>query len=187
MSENREPGDGPPEDEAPRGADRWKEETKGIERILDVVFTLDAPRTAGWIGDEALVSEQTTREHLDMFADLGVVSATTVGGVTKYQPDAAWLRFKEVASYVERFSKDELMDHVESRKERIRTARERYGVESPDELRAEAADADTPVEDVQEYRRAAAEWEAVEHDLDVCREALERYDEYDRDRVTAYG
>lgn len=169
----------------PRGTDRWKEETKGIERVIDVAFTLDTAQTAGWIGEQAHVSEQATREHLELFADLGVITATTVSGVTKYRPDPTWLRFKEVSTLVERHSRDELMDHAEAIKERIQEAEERYSVDSPDELRSKAAAADTPIEDIQEYRKVASEWEELKHELNVMEEALKRYKEYDRGRVEA--
>lgn len=85
----------------PQGIDRWKEQTKGIERVIDVVLTVEQPQTAGWIAEEAHVSEQSAREHLDMFADLGIITATTARGVTRYQPDAAYFRYIEVSSLIE--------------------------------------------------------------------------------------
>lgn len=169
----------------PRGTDRWKQETKGIERVIDVALALEEPRTAGWIAEEALVSEQTAREHLDLLADLGVVLATTARGVTRYRPDAAWLRFREVTAMVEELDREELLDRVRDHKERIAEVEERYGVEDPDELRAKAADDETSVEAVREYRKVASEWETLGHELDLLREALDRYEEYDRDLVTA--
>ncbi len=169
----------------PRGVERWKQETKSIERVIDVALTLAEPRTAGWIAEEAHVSEQTAREHLDLLADLGVVTATTARGVTKYQPDAAWLRFQEVSAMVEEHSREELLDHVEDHQRRIQDAKERYGVDSPDALRAKAAEGDATVEEVREYRQAASEWATLEHELDTLREALDRYDEFDRASATA--
>lgn len=169
----------------PRGTERWKQETKGIERVIDVALALTEPRTAGWVADEALVSEQTAREHLDLLTELGVVAATTARGVTKYRPDATWLRFQEVAALVEKHSRDELLDRVESYKERIAETEDSYGVEGPDALRSRAAADGTGVEEVREYRQAAAEWETLRHELDLLEEALERYDEYDRAATTA--
>jgi len=174
-----------PQEAPPRGTEKWKAETKGIERVIDVLFTLQEPQTAGWIGEEALVSEQTTREHLKLFADLGVVTATTVSGVTKYQPDPTWTRFKEVSSLVEQYSRDELTDRVERYRTRIEYMRDRYDVETADGLRAKTAEEGTPIEYIQKYRKAASEWAEAEQELDVLKEALKRYEEYDRGRVPA--
>lgn len=176
--------DGPTDDTRkegpPRGTDRWKKETKAIERVIDVVLTLDTPQTAGWIGEEAMVSEQTAREHLELLADLSVVAATTARGVTNYQADAAYLRFKDVSGLVERYSRDEMMEHVETLKSRIEDTREQFDVSSPDELRSKAASEETPIEEIQTCRKAASEWEGLRHQLDIFKEALQRYDEYDR-------
>ena len=186
MSEGSGPGDAESRTtDGPTGIERWKQESKGIERVIDVVLTLGEPQTAGWIAGEAHVSEQTAREHLQMFADLGVVSATTVSGVTKYQPDPAWLRYQELAQLTERYDRDELLDQVEQLKERIEAAESQFDVDSPDDLRAKAAADDTTVDEVKEYRTAASEWESALHDLEIRQQALERYDEFTRPAVTA--
>lgn len=184
--------DGPPSEDAgstmgdaPSGVDKWKQETKGIERVIDVVLTVEEPRTAGWVAGEAHVSEQTAREHLQLVADLGVITASTVSGVTKYHPDPSWLRFQELAQLTERYDRDELLDQVEQLKGRIESAESQFGVDSPDELRAKAADADTTVDEVKEFRTAASEWESAIHDLQIRQQALERYDEFHRPAVTA--
>lgn len=167
----------------PRGTDRWKKETKAIERIIDVALTLDAPRTAGWISEEAMVSEQTAREHLELLADLGVVAGTAARGVRKYQPDAAYLRFREVSGLVERYSRDEMIEHVETVRSRIEDTRERFDVSSPGELRSKTTSEETPIEEIRTYRKAASEWESLRHRLDVLEDALRQYDEYDRSKA----
>jgi predicted ArsR family transcriptional regulator len=172
------------DDDLPPGAEQWIEQTKGIERVIDIVLTVEQPQTAGWIAEEAHVSEQSAREHLDLIADLGIVTATKARGVTKYQPDAGYLRYKQVSSLIERYDRETLLEQVEELKQTDSDTRERYEVEEPDELRALAAADDTSIEDVREYKRAASEWETVLHDLDLHREALERYDEFDRDATT---
>jgi len=169
----------------PRGAGRWEEETKAIERVIDVALTIDEPSTAGTIADEAIVSEQTAREHLDLLARLSIVTATTARGVTKYQPDTAYIRFKEVSAIVEKYSQDELLDVTETLQTTIESIQERFDVTSPDELRALAAEEGTGAEQVTEIRTAASEWDSVRYKLDLFKDALERYDEFDRAPVTA--
>ncbi|MFB6081201.1 MAG: ArsR family transcriptional regulator [Halanaeroarchaeum sp.] len=173
------------DDDSPRGKEAWKEQSKAIERVISVALTLDRPRTADWVADEAAVSPQTARGHLGSLSELGIVAETTARGVTKYQIDAAYTRFREVSQYIERYEKDELIDVVKQTKERITTAKDRYGVDAPDELRAKTTHEDTPTEDIEEYKKAASEWETFEYRLDVLEEAIERYDEFSRTEVTA--
>jgi len=167
-------------EDPPAGGGAWKEQTKAVERVIDVTLSLEEPRTAGWISDEALASEQTVREHLEMLADLGVVAATTARGVTKYQPDAAYLRFKQVSQFAEQYSQQELVDKAEAWKHSIAETKEQYGVDGPDELLAKAAEEETPVDEMTKYRKAASEWETLQHELSLIQEAIERYAEFDR-------
>jgi len=164
----------------PTGAEAWKEQTKAVERVIDVTLSLEEPRTAGWIGDEALVSEQTVREHLDMLADLGVVAATKARGVTKYQPDAAYLRFKQVSQFAEEYTQEELLEKAEAWKRMIDETKEKYDVEKPAELLALAASEETSADEMVEFRKAASEWETLQHELSLLEDAVERYDEFDR-------
>lgn len=173
------------ERDEPPGIEAWKAQTKAIERVIEVALALDRPRTAEWIADEAAVAEQTARDHLGSLSDLGVVTETTARGATKYQLDLAYERFKAVSGYVEEFDKDDLMESVADVQAEIEETRDRYDVDSPDELRAKAATTGTPPKAVREYKRAASEWESLERRLDVMREALERYDEFSPHEATA--
>lgn len=177
--------DGTDDDDPPRGTEAWKSQTKAIERVIDVAMTLEQPRTAGWLSDEAAVAEQTAREHLELLKDLGMLTATTAHGVTRYQPDSAYVRFRTISGCVERHSKDELLDAVETLREQTTALESEYGVETPDELRTLAASDDTSIEDIKEYRQVAAEWENLCHQLSIFQEAVDRYDEFDRGAVTA--
>lgn len=164
------------EDGDRRGAEAWKEHTKGIERVIQVVLTLDEPKTAGWVSEEALVSERPTREHLEMLADLGVVASLKTHGVTKYSPDHAFLRFRDISQLVERHDRDTLMEEVEGHKAKIESIKEDHDVETPDELRARVVDDDVAAEEVSYYKQLASEWETLQHELSLYKEALERYD-----------
>ncbi|MFD1688678.1 ArsR family transcriptional regulator [Halolamina salifodinae] len=172
-------------DGPPPGEEAWKAQTKGVERVIDVATVLDQPRTAEWIADEAAVAEQTARDHLGMLSELGVVTQTTARGVTKYQRDPAFIRFREISIYVERYERDDLMDVVAEKKKRIKSTKEEYEIETPDELRSKAVEDATSSEEVVEYKKAAAEFETLQHELGVIKEALERYDEFTREGVTA--
>ncbi|MFW5905613.1 MAG: DUF7342 family protein [archaeon] len=173
------------QDGPPPGTAEWKDQTKTVERIIGVVLTLDRPQTAGWISDQAAVAEQTARDYLGSLTDLGVVAKTEARGVSKYQLDRAYKRFKEVSEYVEKFERDELMDLVADIQGQIEETKDTYGVDTPDELRRQATADGTSPEDVREYKKAASEWETLEHRLDVIEEALERYDEFRRQEAVA--
>lgn len=172
-------------DGPPPGDETWKSQTSSVERVIEIALTLDKARTAGWVSEESAVAEQTARKHLDTLSQLGVVAETTVRGVTKYQLDTAYQRFREVSAYVEKFEKDELMDVVADTQDRIEQTKEQYGVEGPDELRSKATEAGTTAETVREYKKAASEWESLRHNLDVMQEALDRYDEFNRPEAVA--
>lgn len=169
-----------------RGVERWKAESKAIERVIEVVLSLGEPQTASWVADEAHVSEQTTREHLGLLVDLGIVTSTSARSVTKYQPDAAYLRYRAVSAAIERDSREDLLDRVEQLKSRVEEITEEYSVETPDELRAKATDDDVQSDEVKTYRIAASEWESVRRELDVAEEALERYEEFTRDELGSH-
>lgn len=173
-------------DGPPPGADAWKAETKAIERVISIALTLDRPQTADWIADEAAVSPQTARDHLSSLSELtGIIAETTVSGVTKYQIDSAYERFREVSEIVERYEKDEIMDLVSETKSQIEEVEERFGVADPDGLREKATESEASASDVEEYKKVASEWETLEYRLDLVEEALERYDEFCRPEVRA--
>lgn len=173
------------EEGPPPGKEAWTDQTKGVERVIDVAIVLEQPRTAEWIAEEAAVAEQTARDHLGMLSDLGVVTQTTARGVTKYRRDPAFIRFREISTYVERYTKDDLMDVVADRQAKIEATKEEYGIETADELRAKATTDGTTSTQVAEYKKAASEFETLQHELGVIEEALERYDEFTREGVPA--
>lgn len=173
------------QDGPPPSVDEWKAETKAIERVIEVTMTLDRPRTADWVADEAAVASQTARDHLGTLSELGIVAQTTARGVTKYRLDTAYLRFKELSTYVERHDEDQLMDVTAEVQDKIAAVKDRFQVDDPGELRTKATEEGTSADTVREYKQAAAEWESLEHRLDVLNEALERYDEFSRPEAVA--
>jgi predicted ArsR family transcriptional regulator len=165
--------------EVPPEVEDWVEDTKGVERIVSVAITTSKPRTAEWIADQALVSEQTARDHLETFAELGVVASFTSSGVTRYHADEAFIHYREVSRCVEQYSKDKLSDEVEEIKIAIDDLKETHGVDSPDDLRAKAAAQDTDTETVKEYKKSAAEWDSLRDRLAVLEDAIRRFEKFD--------
>jgi predicted ArsR family transcriptional regulator len=57
------------------GERAWKENKTTVERVWSVVFAVSGPRSAEDMADEATVSVETARNHLD---SLGLVELTAV-------------------------------------------------------------------------------------------------------------
>ena len=165
-------------DETKKGSDAWKQGTKAIERVISVALTINQSKTAKAIAEEAGVAEQTARDHLSLLQELSIVGSTTARGVTKYYPDAGYLRFRAIARMTEEYSRDELLDLSQEMKERDKSVKEQYDVETPDDLRFRAVSDEVDSEEMTELRQAASEWETVRHDLSLVKQAYEHYEEH---------
>ncbi len=167
--------------EPPDGAkhrDVWEDETAGVDRVISVALTLEQPRTADWIADEAEVSPTTARDHLSRLVDLRVLSAVEQRGAKTYFPDAAYQRFRDVSQLVEEHTRDELEQITITAQQDIEELRETYEVESPTELRELATAEETSSAEAREYFRKASEWDRHRHILSIAKEAFDRYDEF---------
>lgn len=165
--------------EVPSEIEEWVDETKGVERIISVAITTSKPRTVDWISDQAVVAEQTARDHLETFAELGVVASFTASGVTKYHADEAFVHYREVSRLVKQHQKEELSDRIEEIQELITEIEESYDVESPDGLRALAAQSGVDTEDIRDYKKTASEWETLRDRLAVLEDAIRRFEKFD--------
>lgn len=165
--------------EVPPEVEQWVDETKGVERIVSVAISTSKPKTAQWIADQAVVSEQTARDHLETFADIGVIASFTSSGVTKYHADEAFIHYQEVQSCVEQYTKDELTDMLADLRSVIEDIQQSYEVDTPDDLRVKSAEDDIDVETVREYKKKASEWETVSDQIKVVEDAIRRYERFD--------
>jgi len=162
--------------------DAWTGETAGVDRVISVALTLEQPRTAGWIADEAEVSATTARDHLARLVDLRVLSAVEQRGAKTYFPDAAYQRFRDVSQLVEEHTREELEQITVTAKQDIEELQATYDVESPTELRELATAEQTSSADARKYFRKASEWDRHRHILSIAEEAFERYDEFEGQR-----
>lgn len=163
----------------PDHLERWKAETTAFDRVSSVAQTVDQPRSAGWIADEAAVAENTARKHLGRLEKLGVVLTVDEGGTTKYEPDPLYLRMQSLREVLAENDLDELVEKKAGLQESLEGLKADYDAEGPDELRQRAADVEDAAE-IRELRKAASDWELVLHRLSVVTEAIERYDAYAR-------
>jgi len=162
-----------------RPADTWVEETSAFDRVMSVALSVDEPKTATWIADEAHVAETTARSHLERLVDLRVLTSATSYGPTTYSPDAGYLRFRRISGLVEERSKDEIVKCVAGLKADIKSWKDEYGVDDPDELRTKATEDGISAAETREYMQVASEWDSREDEKSILREAVERYDQFD--------
>lgn len=165
--------------DVPEALEKWKDETKGFQRVARVAMALPEPKTAKWIGDQALVSEQSAREHLEFFADLGIVASEKSGSVTRYKADETFAHYREVSKVRKEYSPEEISELVEGVQEEIHSLKEKYEVDSASQLRIKATESED-VEDVREFTKAASRLEAFVDQLMVYRDSLSLYERFSK-------
>lgn len=160
-------------------AETWAEHASAFDRVRAVAMTVDVARPAAWIGDRARVAESTARDHLERLVEMGVVRAGTDAGTTVYEPDPAYVRFREVRRLVNDHEPDELTGFVAEVKEEIERLQETHDADGPDDLRRRAAATETTAAETRELRRAVSDWTHYRYRLSLLEDAVARYDEYD--------
>ncbi|RLM83555.1 ArsR family transcriptional regulator [Halobellus sp. Atlit-38R] len=164
------------EDE-PAYVSRWKDATTGFDRVRSVSSSLEEPRTAGWIADEAYVSEPTTRNHLERLVDLGVIVTDESARGKTYYPDPVYTRLTAIQELVAENSEADLTQQATAIQADIESWKAAYDVESPRSLRASVT-GDVSVEDAQQRLRTAADWESAQYQLSLLRDAIDHYETY---------
>lgn len=139
----------------------WPEDFDKRDQVRAVADTLTEPRTAGWVAEEADVSEATARKHLNALVEEQVVATRTgPGGAKLYYPDPKTAVFEQVRrlSDLRQAERDAELERIASE---IETWQAAFDVDGPDELRMTIDESLDP--DEREYRREAAyDWK---HDL----------------------
>jgi hypothetical protein len=164
------------EDEPPH-VSRWKDATTGFDRVRSVASSLEEPRTAGWIADEAHVSEPTTRNHLERLVNLGVLVTDESARGKTYYPDPVYTRLTAIQELVAENSEADLTQQATAIQADVESWKSAYDVESPRSLRASVTE-DISVEDAQQRLRIAADWESARYQLSLLRDAIDHYEAY---------
>ncbi|MDL0124186.1 winged helix-turn-helix domain-containing protein [Halobacterium salinarum] len=164
-------------DDQPAYVSRWKEATTGFDRVRSVASSLENPRTAGWIADEAHVSEPTARNHLDRLVDLGVLVTDESPQGKTYYPDPVYTRLTAIQELVAKNSEPTLSQQATAIHSDIATWKAEYDVESPRSLRASVTN-EISVAEAQKRLRIAADWESAQYQLSLLRDAIDHYETY---------
>jgi len=163
----------------------WAAHASAFDRVRSVVMAVSEPRSAGWIADRARVAESTARDHLTRLAGMGTVTLAEGAGGTRYAPDPAYVRFREIRELTTDHDPETLGEFVVELKTEIDALRRAYDAESPRALRAAAATEDLSAEESRELLRAASDWEHYAYRLSLLEDAISRYDEFTGSPVPA--
>ena len=169
------------------GVEAWKEHTTAFDRVQSVATTLSKPRPASYIADEAHVAENTARDHLERLVTLNVLLKTEGDDGALYSPDPLHTRLQTLRDLLEAHDRDGLIELKITIQSKIEEWETDYTVDSPDELRARAAETDTASQ-TRELQKTARDWELALYRLSVLEDAIENYATYTTDfRASAEG
>lgn len=170
-------------DDAP-GVAAWKEQTSAFDRVRSVAATVSDPQPASYIADEAHVAENTARAHLERLVEMNVLLRHDDAGTTRYAPDPLHTRLQTLRDLIDEHDHDALLGLKADLQEEIDAWRAEYGVDSPEEVRELAAEADD-VAATRAIRRTANDWELTRYRLDIVEDAIENYGTYSRDSAAS--
>lgn len=168
-------------DDDPEWVQTWTENASAFDRVKAVTMTLQEPRRASWIAEEAAVAPNTARDHLDRLIDLGVVTATDENGVRQYYPDPLYIRLRDVRELLEDTTKQQLSERAAELKAEIAAWQAEYDAESPNGLRERAAADDVSADRASEFVRTASDWEVARYRLSLVQDAIENYETWTTD------
>lgn len=153
--------------------DSWTESMTARKRVETISTTVSEPRTANWIAEQAEVTWDTAKKHLDDLADSGVLLVTDDG---KFVPDPTRAYFDHLRDLILTNDRSELRGELEAIADRIDGWKATYDVDSPGELEATLAD-DLSAEEINDRRQALRRWEHSLRSRDTIRTALKLYDD----------
>lgn len=161
------------------GVEAWKEHTTAFDRVQSVAATVSRPRPASDIADEAHVAENTARDHLERLVDLNVLLKTERDDGALYAPDPLHTRIQTLRDLLEAHDYDGLIELKAELQSQIEEWKADCDADTPGDLRARAAETDTPAQ-TRELKETASEWELARYRLSILDDAIENYATYTR-------
>jgi predicted ArsR family transcriptional regulator len=160
-----------------RGVKAWKEQTTAFDRVRSIAQTVDHPRTAKYVAEEAAVSQTTANDHLKRLVEMNVVRTVASDGATLYEPDPLYTRFRTLRRLIDDHDHEELLELKSDLQRQIEALDEQYGVDSPTDLRERTAETET-AEETMQFIEDASDWELALYHLSVVNDAIDNYGEY---------
>ena len=160
-----------------RGVNAWKEHTTAFDRVRSIAQTLDQPRTAKYVAEEAAVSETTAHEHLKRLVAMNIIRTVDGENATLYEPDPLYARFRTLRQLIDDHTHEELLERKSDLQLEIEELEAQYGVDTPTDLRERAADTESASETM-DLITDASDWDLALYHLSVVNDAIDNYSEY---------
>ena len=157
--------------------------TTKVDRIREVAMTVREPKNAGEIADYAGVARNTAEKYLTQLVEVDKLTTVQRGRETCYYPDPVTQYFDQIRDLVNDHEKDELTAELIAIRDDIDEWKDRYDVESADDLRTTVGD-DIPASERQQRRHDADDWEYYEHQTTLIKQAIQLYDTIEATRDT---
>ena len=148
--------------------EEWIATTDGFDRVEAIIEETRESKTAAEVAERAHVSESTARKHLVRLVRLNTANTIKSGQTTRYVRNEDRYLMDRVQERQRNRTNNELVREIEELKAEIRSYRERYGVESPEELAATGEFEKGPADPWSEV----TEWQATRGALAVAQAAL---------------
>lgn len=155
-----------------RVIEAWKADTTARERVKEVLEETTTYTKVSTIAEQARVSEPTTRKYLTELVEEGVGVSEQDGRATLYKRNQGRLVNRRIEELRATCSRQELLDAIQEMNASIKTFRECYDVESPEDLVIDLEPDDEGWDDV-------GEWQATRRNLAIAKAAI-RVDEAHR-------
>jgi hypothetical protein len=161
------------------GLGSWTDGLSARERVREIATTLTEPRSVEWVREQAQVSSwQTAKDELEMLVEFGQVQAIDGNdGNTKYAPNYQLRYFNEITDLINTHTRAELREEIASIQAEIDEWKQKFSVESRDDLEATLTDEGLDSEAIQDRNRVLRQWERYEDNKRLLKHALELYED----------
>lgn len=148
--------------------DEWTDDTTPFERVNAVLRRTYDLQPAAEIADRARVSPTTARKHLRTLADAGAVTTEQDQQTTLYRRSETAIVTERAERLLDELTTDEIASGIADMKAQIRSWREEYGVETPEEFARELGVADADAD----HGAVLTEWQTTRRNLSLAQAAL---------------
>ncbi|RLM42049.1 hypothetical protein DVK00_18550 [Haloarcula sp. Atlit-47R] len=158
------PQDIPGDDEEAPDFDAWEspddvlKEGPTRERMLDVIMQLREPTKVSTIATRADCDTETARDYLQWFAEMGMVRELS-GRPVRYERNNSYLKWRRIEQIRQRYSETEIVARLTETLDAATEYRERFEVDSPDDVSLVEESYEESIEDIWE---AVSNWKTLE-------------------------
>lgn len=149
-----------------RVVDQWVGSTTARERVKEILEETTQFSKASSIADRARVSEPTTRKYLTELVEEGIGVSEQDGRTTRYRRNEGRLVDRRIEELRTTHTNQELVEGIREMNESIRGFRDRYEVESPEDLAVALEPGDDAWGDV-------GRWQSTRRNLAIAKAALQ--------------